>query len=129
MMRNDWDFCLEFQALNQSDFAEQFVLENITVKDLERRLSKGDRVLLLDVRGEDERKICSLGENWLQLSELEERSIELDPSQEIIVYCHTGGRSVYAAMLLRSIGFANVKNLEGGIDAWAREIDPTMKRY
>ncbi len=54
---------------------------------------------------------------------------ELDPNQEIIVHCHTGVRSQTALALLYEAGFRNVKNLIGGIDAWAIKIDKNMKRY
>jgi rhodanese-related sulfurtransferase len=43
--------------------------------------------------------------------------------------CHHGGRSQHAAMLLAAAGFAQVHNMRGGIEAWALEVDPTMKRY
>jgi adenylyltransferase/sulfurtransferase len=45
------------------------------------------------------------------------------------VYCHLGVRSEYAARLLRSAGFADVRNLAGGIDAWSRTVDDGVVRY
>jgi adenylyltransferase/sulfurtransferase len=53
----------------------------------------------------------------------------LHSSNEYVVYCHHGIRSAAALELLRSRGFATARHLEGGIDAWARVIDPSMARY
>src|SRR3989344_1302468 len=54
---------------------------------------------------------------------------KLDKNKLIIVLCHTGERSNYAARYLLQNGFNNVKNLKGGINAWATRIDPSMKIY
>ena len=57
------------------------------------------------------------------------RSGELDPAQEIVVICHHGIRSRMIARYLESQGFSNVINLSGGVDAWARDVDPQMPTY
>ena len=57
------------------------------------------------------------------------RLSELNPEQQIIVHCHAGGRSRRATEFLLQQGFKNVKNLRGGITAWANEIDPTVQKY
>ena len=49
--------------------------------------------------------------------------------QEIVIHCRTGGRSQKAALILKKAGFTKVKNLAGGITAWADKIDPTMPKY
>jgi adenylyltransferase/sulfurtransferase len=54
---------------------------------------------------------------------------ELDSSREIVVYCHSGSRSARAVKFLKELGFQKVKNLSGGIDAWAETVDPAMARY
>jgi len=46
-----------------------------------------------------------------------------------VVYCHMGERSLMALQILRSLGFRRVKHLQGGIDAWAEQVDPSMLRY
>ncbi len=102
---------------------------NISVQDLKRRLDQGDRILLLDVREPFEHKLVHLNATLIPLRELEDRVSELDRGAEIVVYCHSGVRSARAASFLRSQGFRNVKNMTGGIDAWAREVDPAMPRY
>ncbi len=101
----------------------------ISVRQLKQRWDRGDRPFVLDVREEYEYRLAHLDAHLIPLRELSGRVSELDPSKEIIVYCHVGGRSMSAVRFLNSKGFTNVKNLAGGIDAWAREIDPTMIRY
>ena len=54
---------------------------------------------------------------------------KLDQAQEIVVICHHGIRSRQVAMFMEQYGFENIINLHGGINAWAREIDPTMPTY
>jgi adenylyltransferase/sulfurtransferase len=54
---------------------------------------------------------------------------ELNPADEIVVYCHHGTRSMAALELLYNAGFRRLKNLQGGIDAWTTQVDPTMPRY
>ena len=54
---------------------------------------------------------------------------ELDPADEIVVYCHQGVRSAAVAAFLREQGFAKAVNLAGGLDLWARTVDPSMRRY
>jgi rhodanese-related sulfurtransferase len=62
-------------------------------------------------------------------SKFRRRTAELDPEQETVVFCRSGHRSARAADILRSAGFAKVKNLRGGINAWAREVDATFRIY
>src|SRR5262245_60209968 len=88
----------------------------ITPKDLKARLDRNDRPVLLDVRQDWETKLCRL-ENAIHIpiEEIELRTDELNPSDEIVVYCHQGVRSAAVAQYLREQhGFKNVKNLAGG---------------
>lgn len=87
---------------------------------------------LIDVREEDEFHICKL--EWAELIPLsrfmEEAPARLvDKDKPIVVYCHHGMRSARAAAALRRMGYEEVYNLTGGIEAWAVRIDPTMRRY
>ena len=84
---------------------------------------------LLDVREPHERRICDLGGQLIPLRELDSRKSELRADRETIVYCHHGIRSRMAVILLGRAGFRDVKNLVGGIDAWACRMDPSMPRY
>ena len=105
-------------------------MTEISAKDLKARLDGGQPPILLDVRQDWETKLCRL-ENavHIPIEEIELRTEELDPQSEIVVYCHKGVRSAAVAEYLRSLGFADVKNLAGGVDFWAGTIDPSMRRY
>lgn len=84
---------------------------------------------LLDVRNADEYAVCNLGGHLIPFNELPTRLHELDREQLIIVHCHAGGRARRATELLIKEGFKDVRNLRGGITAWANEIDPKMPKY
>jgi len=105
-------------------------MEEITPEELKARLDRNDRPLLLDVRQDWETKLCRL-ENAIHIpiEEIEVRTDELSPDEDIVVYCHQGVRSAAVAQYLRQLGFKRVKNLAGGLDHWARTVDPSMRRY
>jgi rhodanese-related sulfurtransferase len=105
-------------------------VEEITPQELKARLDGNDRPVLVDVREDWETKLCRL-DNALHIpiEELEFRTEELDPADDIVVYCHHGVRSAAVADYLRQLGFTRVRNLSGGLDAWARAVEPTMRRY
>lgn len=103
---------------------------DVTVLALKALIDGGEKVILLDVREPHEHELCHLERaKLLPLGQLPARMGELDKREEIVVYCHVGVRSTQAVSLLRRAGFSNVRNLQGGIDAWAREIDRQMPRY
>ena len=101
----------------------------ISVRRLKERLDKGEQMFLLDVREPYEHRIANLNGHLIPLGQLADKVHELDPLRETIVYCHHGNRSAFAVQMLKNFGFENVRNLVGGIDRWAHEIDPTMQRY
>jgi molybdopterin/thiamine biosynthesis adenylyltransferase/rhodanese-related sulfurtransferase len=102
----------------------------ISAVDLAARLRSGRKIRLIDVREPHELAISSLpGEEVIPLGQLAARLSELDSAQEIVLFCRTGSRSKRALELLLSAGFKKVWNLSGGINAWAREIDPTLPVY
>ena len=105
-------------------------MDEISAQELQARLAGADRPLLLDVRQDWETRLCRL-ENavHIPIEEIEMRADELNADDEIIVYCHQGVRSAAVAEYLRQRGFKNVKNLRGGLDSWARSVDPSMRRY
>lgn len=105
-------------------------MTEMTANELKARLDAGQPPILLDVRQDWETKLCRLDNAvHIPIEEIELRTEELDPQSEIVVYCHQGVRSAAVAEYLRSLGFANVRNLAGGLDSWARTIDPGMRRY
>ena len=86
--------------------------------------------LVVDVREPWEVELCRIdGAISIPLGEIEQRADELPRDRALVMVCHHGGRSQHAAMLLAGAGFPQVHNMRGGIDAWALEVDPTMKRY
>jgi rhodanese-related sulfurtransferase len=102
----------------------------LTPVELKQRLAEREPLVLLDVRQDWETRLCRLDNSLhIPIEEIELRSEELDPAAETIVYCHQGVRSAAVAEYLRGLGFANVRNLAGGLDAWASEVDPSMRRY
>ncbi len=101
----------------------------ITVEELKKRLDQRDEIKLLDVREPHEYQISNLGGKLIPLNDLPQRVHELDSSDEIIVYCAGGIRSAKAVKFLKEVGFKKVKNLLGGINAWAERIDQSMPVY
>jgi rhodanese-related sulfurtransferase len=92
--------------------------------------TSGPATLLLDVREPWEYAICHIaGCKSIPMGQIPSRMGELDPNANIVVICHHGIRSREIAQLLEQAGFTDVANLQGGIDAWAREIDPEMALY
>src|SRR5262249_17539397 len=102
----------------------------ITVEDLKGRLDREEKVFILDVRNLEAFHICRIpGRSLLPLPQLPQRFRELDPEQEMVVHCKSGMRSAKAIQFLREQGFRKLKNLKGGILAWADRIDTTMPKY
>src|SRR5213594_2634439 len=110
--------------------AREHPMDEISPQDLKARLTGSDRPFLLDVRQDWETRLCRL-ENavHIPIEEIELRADELNADDQIVVYCHQGVRSAAVADYLRQRGFKNVKNHLGGLDYWARTVDPAMRRY
>jgi rhodanese-related sulfurtransferase len=103
---------------------------DISAADLAARLQGGEKIRLIDVREPHEVAISALpGEELFPLGQLAARLPELDSAQEMVLFCKTGSRSTRALELLVSAGFKKVKNLRGGINAWAREVDTKLPVY
>ena len=105
-------------------------MQEITPQELKARLDGNDRPVLVDVRDDWETKLCRLPNAvHIPMEEFELRTEELNQADDIVVYCHHGVRSAAVADYLRQLGFTRVRNLSGGLDAWARTVEPTMRRY
>lgn len=105
-------------------------LPQITVQELDSWRQAGQRIVVLDVREPWEIEICSLaGAVSIPLQSLPSRVGEVPADQPVVVLCHHGMRSLQAVAWLRRAGFENAVNLAGGIDAWARQIEPSMGVY
>lgn len=106
------------------------MLKQISVKELAERLKGEHPPILVDVREQDEYAFAHIeGAQLKPLSDIFSWADELDKDKEYVLQCHSGSRSMQAAMLLQQLGFANVSNLSGGIDAWSAHIDPSVPRY
>ena len=102
----------------------------INCENLKRKIDNKEDIVILDVRERWEYSIVNLKNSTLMpMRELREGIKKLDKNKAIIILCHTGDRSSYAARYLIQNEFKNVKNLEGGINAWATRIDNSLKRY
>jgi adenylyltransferase/sulfurtransferase len=102
----------------------------IDPEQLHRRLERGDRIRLVDVREPHELEISRLPQaELIPLGSLAARMHELDSADEIVFFCKSGGRSARAVELMAGAGFRKIKNLRGGINAWARQVDPKLPVY
>jgi rhodanese-related sulfurtransferase len=107
-------------------------MKTISATTLAQWLQDPERTapLLLDVREPWEQQICSIGGSRLvPLQALPARLGELDTEGPVVCICHHGVRSAQVAMWLWRQGFTDVYNLSGGVDAWARQVDPQMATY
>jgi rhodanese-related sulfurtransferase len=97
---------------------------------LKAKMDAGESYCLLDVREPWEVTLASIpGSLAIPMHEIPSRLKELDATAEIIVMCKAGGRSQRAAEFLAARGYRKVSNLQGGIDAWSRDIDPDVPEY
>lgn len=105
-------------------------IPHMTVTELKARIDKGEDLMILDVREEDEHQFCCLqGSVLIPLKQVPDRLSELDPKKEIVVHCRSGGRSLRVATYLKQHGYDKVSNLTGGILAWSDQIDPSIPKY
>ena len=104
-------------------------IQSMSVRELEAALEANDAFELLDVRTPEERAMAAIPRAVL-LNEQEAARIEsMARDTKLVLYCHHGGRSQQAAEQFISLGFSQVFNVIGGIDAWSQEIDPDVPRY
>ena len=104
-------------------------VKTLTAPDLKRMMDAGELAELVDVRTEDERARASIDGSVL-LDQTELARIEALPKDmRLVFFCHTGVRSEQAGEHFRALGFTNVYNLEGGIEAWSNEVDSSVPRY
>lgn len=112
---------------------EEASMENqyeIGAKELAEQMQNGHNIKLIDVREPHELQISQIaGAKLIPLGEVASRLSELDTADELVVFCRTGGRSARAVELMLSAGFRKVKNLRGGINSWAEQVDPSLPKY
>lgn len=100
----------------------------ITVHELNERMKNKEQLHIVDVREPFEHDMANIGGDLIPLGDLPYQLEQLDElkDQEIIIYCRSGNRSGSACQFLQKQGFKNVRNLEGGIARWVKEVDPSM---
>jgi adenylyltransferase/sulfurtransferase len=102
----------------------------VTAEALAAELAGPTPPVLIDVREPWEAELVSIpGSVLIPLGELPNRTAEIDPDADVVLYCHHGSRSDRALQFLQRLEFANVRHLTGGIDAWAVKVDPALPRY
>ncbi|HEY1462982.1 MAG TPA: molybdopterin-synthase adenylyltransferase MoeB [Terriglobales bacterium] len=119
----------EFCGIRGEEVEVEETTSDMQVEELKQRLDRGDDIFVLDVREPHEYQICNLNGHLIPLGELPQRVSELDSSREIVAHCRSGARSAKAVDFLRQAGFKKVRNLAGGVLAWADRIDQTMPKY
>jgi rhodanese-related sulfurtransferase len=86
--------------------------------------------VLLDVREPDEREVAWIEPSLhIPMNDVPTRLAEIPKDKKLILYCHHGSRSMMVAGYLHGAGYPSLSNLDGGIDAWSRKVDPSVPRY
>jgi len=107
------------------------MIKEITPQEFLERRAAGTPMTLLDVREDWETKLAPVPTRLLHIpmGQVAERLSELDPHEDTVVICRSGGRSLAVARVLAAQGFTSVFNLTGGILAWSRDVDPQIPQY
>jgi adenylyltransferase/sulfurtransferase len=123
----------EFCGLGRGDedLSLQDAVPALTPPELKAKADAGELPVLVDVREPFETEISNMPypNRLIPLGELVPRVHELSSADDIVVYCRTGARSAQATQFLQSIGFKRVKNLTGGMNGYAQEVDPSIPVY
>jgi rhodanese-related sulfurtransferase len=102
----------------------------ITVGQFKSRRDADEDLVLLDVREPDEVATAAIaGATTIPMGEIPLHLDELPTDRPIVVMCHHGGRSARVTNFLNANGYPNAVNLDGGIDEWSVQIDPSVPRY
>ncbi len=120
-----------------SDQGPAFAIDNpnapqirqLEAKEVKRMLDDGERFELIDVRTPEERASAHIEGARLMDDDTRAWLEGLDKETPLVFHCHHGGRSQAAAEHFVALGFRNVANLVGGIDAWSQQVDPSVPRY
>ena len=106
------------------------MIKEITVTELKNKFDNNEDFILLDVRNIQEVLYSKIEKSFhIPMNEIQDRINELDSNKEIIIQCKSGKRSARVCEYLITQNFNNVKNLSGGILAWAEKIDSSIQVY
>ena len=102
----------------------------ISPKEVAERRTRGDKVLLLDIRSREEWEAARIhGAEFMEQALVQQLMAHPDPESLLVIYDHGGKQSLDAVAYFAGHGFNNARYLRGGIDAWSQEVDPTVPRY
>lgn len=105
-------------------------MKSLTVEEFAARSQASPAPMLLDVREAWEWETARIeGATHIPMGQIVQRAGSLERDAEIVVMCHHGARSAQVAQFLERLGFEQVYNLTGGIDAWSLEVDASVPRY
>ena len=127
-IRIDWVTTPQGEGLSIDNPNAPAPVKSLSVRELQTRLEAGD-ITLVDVRPPEERAQAAIRQTFHTLDDGIDAVARLPKETPLAFLCHTGARSARAAEHFRSLGFRTVYNVEGGIDAWSREIDATVPSY
>lgn len=120
----------QFCGMNAMDEGKPSEIGSISARDLAKRIAAGDTFSIVDVREPFEWQIAKIpGARLIPMRDIMSHVDELRAAPETVLYCHGGVRSLRVARDLAAAGLRGLVNLEGGIDAWSRDVDPTVPRY
>lgn len=102
----------------------------INPREVQQRLERGEKFLLVDVREQWEFDVCRLpGAKLIPLGSVPSSLQLFEQAEDVVIYCHHGRRSLDAVAWLRQQGVEGARSMAGGIERWSREIDPAVPRY
>ncbi|WP_214073625.1 rhodanese-like domain-containing protein [Mucilaginibacter sp. dw_454] len=104
-------------------------MQEITVQELKDKLDSGEDFQLVDVREDFEYETSNIGGQLIPLGGILIEADKISKDKPVVIMCRSGKRSAAAIAQLEQLGYTNLSNLQGGILAWASEIDPEMQVY
>lgn len=104
-------------------------IKQLPAPELKKMLDAGTPVVLIDVRTDGEREVARIEGSRLLDQAYHDELMALDKDTPLVFQCHHGIRSQGAAEYFQQQGFRNLSNLIGGIEAWSRQVDPSVPRY
>jgi rhodanese-related sulfurtransferase len=104
-------------------------MQEITVQELKDKIDNGEDFQLVDVREDFEYETSNIGGQLIPLAGILVEVDKISKDKPVVVMCRSGKRSAAAIAQLEQLGYTNLSNLQGGILAWAAEIDPDMQVY
>jgi monothiol glutaredoxin len=104
-------------------------IRQLSAPELRELIESGTAFEFVDVRTDEERAVARIDGTHLLDQAYHDALLRLDRDTPMVFQCHHGIRSQQAAEYFRQLGFRNLCNLRGGIDAWSMLVDPSVPRY